>query len=195
MQTPPPPTPAENVALFVRALVTAVCAMMGGERLSLQVIALITERLRVFKQRFHRLADRLAAGTYQPRRCHGRKPAERKPTRKSLVPQTFGWLLPLVPDALGNRAQFETLLRDPAMLALIAQAPAPMARILRPLCWMLRIKPPPILARPRPKAPPPRRKTSAKSRPRKARPAPPALAAKPARPAVPGLTRGPPLLT
>jgi hypothetical protein len=194
---PQTPTPAENLSAFLRGLLTAVCAMMGGERLSLQVIAAITDRIRQVNQRFGRLAARLAAGTYKPRRFHGRKPAAAKPRRRSPLPHEFGWLLPLVTDAVGYRAQLEhLLLRNPEMLALMEQAPVPMARILRPLCWMLRLEPPPVLARPRPKAPPPRRKASPRSKPPKVkvRRAPPALTAKPAPPAPPGLhARGPPL--
>src|SRR5271165_1810472 len=128
---------------------------------------LIFTRIIEINRRFRRLADRLAAGTYKPRRYHGRKPAaDPKPRRKSPLPTKFGWLLPLVPEAVQYRGQLEhLLLRNPAMIALIAQAPAPMARILRPLCWMLRLEPPPILARPKPAAQP-RRKTPKKSPPR-----------------------------
>jgi len=129
---------------------------------------LIFGRFREIKQRFDRLAARLAAGTYAPRRYHGRKPAaDPKPRRKCPLPAKFGWLLPLVPEAVQYRAQLEhLLLRNPAMIALIAQAPAPMARILRPLCWMLRLEPPPILARPSNPRPP------AKPKPARPKPAP-----------------------
>ena len=191
MPIPPPRAPAESFATLLRCLGQAVVAMMGGERLSLQVIALIMGRIREINQGFARLAASLAAGTYKPRRYHGRKAAAPRPRRRSLVPQNFGWLLPMVPQAVQYRAQVEhLLLRDPAMAALIQAAPAPMARILRPLCWMLRLEPPPILALPRRAAVPPRPKTPPKSPPRspplKARPA------RPARSAAPGLTRGPP---
>jgi hypothetical protein len=53
-----------------------------------------------------------------------------------------------VPDAIGHRAQLENLFSDPEMAALIAAAPAPMARTLRPLCRMLGLAPPKILAPP-----------------------------------------------
>jgi len=194
---PPPRAPAESFATLLRCLGHAVVAMMGGERLSLQVIALIMGRIREINQGFARLAASLAAGTYKPRRYHGRKAAAPRPRRRSPVPQNFGWLLPLVPEAVQYRAQVEhLLLRDPAMAALIAAAPAPMARVFRPLCWMLRLEPPPILARPRANAAPQCPKTSPRSRrspPPHRQPAPAATASPPARSAAPGQTRGPPL--
>ena len=196
MSIPPPRSPGECFATLLRCLGHAVVAMMGGERLSLQVIALIMGRIREINQGFARLAARLAAGTYKPRRYHGRKAAAPRPRRRSPVPQNFGWLLPLVPQAVQYRAQVEhLLLRDPAMAALIQAAPAPMARVFRPLCWMLRLEPPPILARPRANAAPQRPKTSPRSRrspPPHRQPAPAATASPPARSAAPGQTRGPP---
>jgi hypothetical protein len=152
MSTPPPRTPAENVAILLRCLSQAVAAMGGGNRLTYLVIGLIVDRIRVINQGFRRLADRIAAGTYRPRRSSPRRTATgRKPRRQSPLPRHFGWLQPLLPEAVQFRAQLEhLLLRNPEMAALIAQAPASMARVLRPLCWMLRLDPPPILARPRP---------------------------------------------
>ena len=172
MSIPPPRSPGECFATLLRCLGHAVVAMMGGERLSGPVIAHIVTRIREIKQRFARLTACLAAGTYKPRRYRGRKAAAPGPRRRSPVPQQFGWLLPLVPDAVCYRSQLSQLLGDPAMVALIQAAPAPMARVLRPLCWMLRLEPPPILARPRPQ-PPPRPPTSAKSAPRPKPPLPP----------------------
>jgi hypothetical protein len=165
-------------------------------RLASPLLRLITDRLRGINQKFKRLADALAAGTYKPRRYHGRKPAAAaKPRQKSPLPLKFGWLLALAPELIGNRSQLQHLLQDPAMVALIAQAPAPMARILRPLCWMLRLEPPPILARVPAAAATPRGKTPKKCRPRSRPPdqqSPPA--AQPARSAPPDPRAcGPPL--
>jgi hypothetical protein len=79
------------------------------------------------------------------------------------VKQGFGWVLPLIPpywNANGYGAALEGLLADPEMVALIEAAPVTLGRPLRSLCWMFRVKPPPILAPPRrtspgPHAPPP----------------------------------------
>jgi len=161
------------------------------------VIVLVTGRIRDLGQRFARLAARLGAGTYKPRRHHGRNSGDPRPRRRNPLPHQFGWLLPLVPEAVAYRSQLEFLLRDPAMLALIAAAPAPMARVLRPLCWMLRLTPPPILAPPRPATAPPRPATPPRAVPLSLapnpRPAPPAQQARPAPPASPvGRACGPP---
>jgi hypothetical protein len=154
-------------------LVQVVAAMSGGDRLTHRVIGLIADRIRVVNQRFRRLAARLAAGTYRPRRfARRRKPIDPKPRQKSPLPEQFGWLLQLVPQAIGASAQLEHLLRDPEMAALMAAAPASMARALRPLCWMLRVTPPPILARPKPKAAPPEAGPPETGAPPEARPPP-----------------------
>jgi hypothetical protein len=50
------------------------------------VIALITTRIRETNQRFKRLIACLAAGTYRPRRYHGRKPAAPKPRPPNRLP-------------------------------------------------------------------------------------------------------------
>ena len=204
MQSLQPTTPIENVATFVRALGAAVVAMMGGNRLANPVIGAIIDRIRICQHRFLRLIAHLAAGTWKPRRYHGRKPAAAaaRPRQPSLLPRHFGWLLPLVQDAIGHGGQLQSLLQDPAMLALLAQAPVQMARVFRPLCWMLRLEPPPILAaRRRAKAPPPRktpRKSPPRAKPPKARPVRLAPQASPTPPAPPGppappVARGPPL--
>jgi hypothetical protein len=134
--------------------------MMGGDRLPLPLIGLIVDRLRRIKQRFATLAARVAAGRYLPR--HPATPPRRRPGQPppppDRLPRKFGWLLKLVPDAVGYRGQLENLLRDPDMAALLAAAPGPMGRPLRSLCRMLGFEPPPILAPPpsaRPRTRPP----------------------------------------
>jgi hypothetical protein len=151
------------------ALTMAVAAMSGGDRMSYLLIALIGTRIRIAKQHFARIAARIAAGTYVPRRSPTPRtpseadlPKERRPRPPSQLPRKFGWLLPMVPEAVQYRAQLVCLLRNPEMAALIAAAPAAFARPLRSLCWMLRIDPPEILprrpAKPRkPRQPQPKR--------------------------------------
>jgi hypothetical protein len=150
------PTPAERFATMLRWLSGAVAAISGGDRLSYLLIGHIIDRIRGIKQRFARLAAAIREGRYAPRSfvpC--RNPAARRPRRPGPLPQNFGWLLPLVPDAVCYRSQLEHLLRDPEMVALLAEAPASLARPLRSLCWMLRVAPPANLAPARPARPPP----------------------------------------
>jgi hypothetical protein len=84
----------------------------------------------------------------------------------------------MLPPALArqHRAQIVHLLPDPEIAALITVAPAPVGRLLRPLCWMVKLKAAPILARPacQPEAGPPP--------PPKYQPAPPPPAPPPAPP-------------
>ena len=153
---PPPPTPAENFAALLTGLTRAVPAMSGGDRLSYFLIGLIVTRIRVITQGFARLVAGLAAGTFLSRRYAPRRPpAQRRPRRQNPLGLKFGWLKPLVPDINGFRAQLENLLRDPEMAALIATAPASLARPLRSACWMLGLRPPPLL-KPPPRAKPPK---------------------------------------
>ena len=165
MPTPDPPrTAAEKFSTVIRWLTGVVAARSGGDQLSYLLIGYITERLRRINQCFKRIVARLGAGTYAPRRfAPHRPPADKRPREPSKLPNTFGWLLPLVPQAIGYRAQLEHLLRDPEFCALLAAAPATLGRPLRSLCWMLRLSPPDILAPPKrprpPKQPPPAAKT------------------------------------
>jgi hypothetical protein len=160
-------------------LIRAVDTQKFVGRLAVPLSILIFGRIKAVRQRFDRLVARLAAGTYVPRHAAPRRqPASRAPRRPNPLPHKSGWLLALVPEAVQYRAQLEHHLRDPEMAALLAAAPAPMARVLRPLCWWLGITPPAILsgrraARPKPPAAPPRRPAAAPAAPpdRRSRPA------------------------
>ncbi|MBV9654832.1 MAG: hypothetical protein JOZ42_09750 [Acetobacteraceae bacterium] len=104
-------------------------------------------------------ARRTKVGDRQPRAVPpaGQNPPQAQVVRAPL-PKSYGWLLALAPELNTRigRAQIETLLADPAFLALLAQAPQA-GRILRPLCHMLRITVPECLRlppRPRRRRPP-----------------------------------------
>jgi hypothetical protein len=169
----PPPSPAERFATCLQWLTKAVVAMMGGERLPLLLIGQIVDRIRRIKQRFATLAARIAAGKYVPRTGSAppRKRPGQTPPPKGPLPNTFGWLLKLVPEAVQYRGQLEYLLQDPEMAALLAAAPASLRRPLRSLCWMLHLTPPPILAPPpsarRKTRPPKPERPPAEKRPKK----------------------------
>ena len=142
-----PRSPAERFATIFAGLTGAVVTRIHFG-LSQLLIGLIIDRIRGLKQRFARIAARVGAGTYVPRRFASRPQAEPKPRPPSQLPQKFGWLLTLVPPAVGARSQLQSLLRDPEMVALIAAAPASLGRPLRSLCWMLGLRPPEIQALP-----------------------------------------------
>ena len=157
-------TPAERFTALIAWLTKAVADMSGGDRLSYSLIGHIIDRLRTLKWRVLRIAARVQAGTYVPRRY----PAERKPAtvtqpkKPSNLPTKFGWLLPLVPDAIGYRSQLQNLLNNPEMAALVAAAPTSLAQPLRSLCHMLGLRPPDI--RKLPKTPCAPRKLDQKTR-------------------------------
>jgi len=166
----PQPTAAERFASFLLHVIQGVAARSGAG-LPFPLIALIGNRIRLIKQSIARLAALVRDGKYAPRRSGPRRPpAEPKPRQPSKLPQKFGWLLPLVPDAVVWRSQLERLFQDPEVVALLAAAPASLGRPLRSLCWMLCLRPPDILApppraRPAKAAPPPQAATTGETRP------------------------------
>ena len=166
-----PPAPADAFATFTRWLIRAVDKLRMWGPLPGPLGQAIIGRIILIDRRFRRLAGRIAAGTYRPRRT-GPRPAQdrRKPRQINQLLQKSGWLARLLPCPAQSRGQLLHFLQDPEVVALIAAAPAEMARVLRPLCWALSLKPPPILAAPRRAVP----KTPATA------PAPPTVEAPPA---------------
>ena len=185
MTHPPPPAPAERFASILRWLSRAVVAQTLGGPLSQLLIGFVVIRITRAIQCVEALAARIAAGTYTPRKPSTRPqdPAAARrqpPPPPSPLDKPCGWLMPLVPYSGNCRAKLEELLADPEMTALMEAAPAPIARVLRPLCWMLALDLPPALARRRRAAadpaqaaadPPP--KATRKRRPRTPPPPPP----------------------
>jgi hypothetical protein len=187
----PQPTAAERFASFLLHVIQGVAARSGAG-LPFPLIGLIGNRIRLIKQSIARLAALVRDGKYAPRRSGPRrKPADPKPRQESPLPSKFGWLLPLVPDAVVWRSQLEHLFRDPEVVALLAAAPAPLGRPIRSLCWMLLLRPPDILAPPR------RPRRPAKPRPpREPKPAPlPPIGPPPTPPDAPEWMRMPPSRT
>jgi hypothetical protein len=136
------------------------------------VVRLILDQIRTINQAFTRIATRVAAGTYSPRRRSGPpKPSvQRKSPGKRKLPQGFAWLRKLVPEVGVLGSQLQIVLADPEIAAVIAAAPASLRRPIRSLCRMLGTDPPPILAlppRPRPKKP---AREKARKRPAEQRP-------------------------
>jgi hypothetical protein len=152
---PPPRTLAEKfVAILLRlgGAVDTKC-MFGPLPAPLPVVMLVMARIREIREHVRHLAERIAAGTYKSRRPSAaprRKPANpRRPRQPSPLPTRFNWLEPLFPEAQPARAALSHLFQDPEMLAAIATAPDALRRPLRSLCWMLGLRPPAVLARPR----------------------------------------------
>ena len=167
---PPAPLPAERFAGLIDLLCRAVAARSAGGLLAGPLIILIWSQLRRRGARILRLIARLAAGTPPaPPRVQAARPKRPHPPHR--LPRGFAWLVRLVPEAASGAAQLRHLLAEPEMADLIADPR--MGRLLRPLCRMLGVAPPPATAKPPPvaRAAPFRR---AASRPAKAVPPRPA---------------------
>ena len=119
------------------------------------LVLLIWNRLGRIGEKFAALAERIRAGTLPapaPVRTRtvsvsaSASPRPERPKPETEMPAGFAWLIRLGGyHAAGFGSQFQHLLSHPEMVALIAAAPRQMGRVLRPLCWMLGIKPPPGL--------------------------------------------------
>jgi hypothetical protein len=146
---------------------------MQGTWLSFFLAVLISRRIMDARQRFYRLMERIRGGKFRPRKpAAPRKtpiqPAERparKPPPKPADPmfKQFGWMLRLMPgtDSGHPHHALKELFEDPELAPILTAAPAAVWRELRPLCWMLGVRRPAILApppRPRPPRKPKRRK-------------------------------------
>jgi hypothetical protein len=153
----PPRTPVERLSAIIQWLGHAVVTRGLCGLLDRKLVSDITDRLRFIRQRFARIAASVGDGRYVRRSVAAPQRRVAKPRRPDPLPRKFGWLWKLAPEVVGNRGQLENLFRDPAMAALMAAAPASLARPLRSLCHMLGLDPPDILALPA--KPRPRRKT------------------------------------
>ena len=167
------PALADRFASLVEGLRRAIAARGVGLGLAVPLMLLLWSRLRRTALRFARLAEKARAGTLPPprRRLRSPRPARPPPVR---LPRGAAWLLRRLPQAAAAASQLQHLLADPAMAELLAAAPQA-GRLLRPLCQMLGVRPPPAarsLSSGRKQAGPvgPRRPSG-----RRPRPAPPAV--------------------
>ncbi len=164
---------------LVEGLRRVLAARGVGLGLAVPLMLLLWSRLRRTAERFARLAAKVRAGTLPPprRRLRSPRPARPQPLR---LPRGFAWLVRRLPQAASAASQLQHLLADPAMADLLAAAPQA-GRLLRPLCQMLGVRPPPA------QHPPPPARPAAPSRPA-FRPRPPP----PARPRIPSPLPGTP---
>ena len=142
-----PSSATDRFALLIEALCESVAAS-HARGLAGPVIVLIWGRLRRMAARFAAAAiipaaPRRASSPARSRPAPSRPGAEARPR----LPGGFGWLIRLSPAAACHGGQLQRLLADPEMAALLAATPR-MGRLLRPLCRMLAVKPPPGLLAP-----------------------------------------------
>ena len=136
-----PPAPADRFACLIDGLCRGHAARGAGIGLAGPLIALLWSRLRRIAVRFARLAERVRAGTLAAAAPPPARPAQ-GPAPAARLPRGFAWLVRRLPQAASAASQLQHLLADPAMAELIAAAPQA-GRLLRPLCRMLGVRPPP----------------------------------------------------
>ena len=139
-----PSSATDRFALLIEALCASVAAS-HARGLAGPVIVLIWGRLRRMAARFA-AAARLPAA-YRPAQPRPALSRPRAHDGRPRLPGGFGWLIRLSPAAACHGGQLQRLLADPEMAALLAATPR-MARVLRPLCRMLAVEPPPGLLAP-----------------------------------------------
>jgi hypothetical protein len=148
-----PSSPAERLAGLIDALCAAIAAHGVRGLLTAPLQLLLWSRLRRMAGRARCLAARMAAGA--PLSTSRSRAASRSaPTRPYIrLPRGLTWLVRVVPGTASGAASLQFLLSDPEMAA-VADSP-PMRRLLRPLCRMLGVAPPPIKPPPQTTAPMP----------------------------------------
>src|SRR5574337_861240 len=143
----------DRFAFIVKGLRDMVADRGGRRLITGALVLLIWTRLGRIGEKFAVLIERVRAGTLPAaaslRTRTASAPAALSPRPERAKPEHetgFGWLIRLGGyEAAGYGSQFQHLLSDPEMVALISAAPRQMGRLLRPLCWMLGIKPAPGL--------------------------------------------------
>jgi hypothetical protein len=134
---------------------------MQGTWLPLVLVMLIGRRIIDARQRFYRLVERIRAGKFCLRKPASTRPAapgqpsEKPPRKPPCAPANpmfakFGWMNRLMPGAESGHCHHAllNLFEDPTLAPLLAAAPAAVWRELRPLCWMLGVRRPALLAPP-----------------------------------------------
>ena len=178
----PAPDLARTFSLIMDGLCRTTAARISLDRFAGPMLLLIFARLRRLAARFASLVAQIQAGPLPPRRPS--RPAAgicRETRQKARLPQSFAWLIRLVPGTAAYAGQVQTLLADPQTTALLEAAPRA-GRILRPVCRMLAIPLPDHLRLPRPPSAMPPNGADAIDPPALSPPALSPPAASPARP-------------
>ena len=142
----------ETLATRFRTIMDGLRAAIGmhvaRDRTREALFALLWNRIGRMANRFGTLVSKWRAGTLpKPRPSRAGQPGKPRAPRPRL-PQGRTWLVAQVGyTAAGHASQLQHLLADPDMAAFLQAAPQA-GRILRPLCRMLGMAPPPPPANP-----------------------------------------------
>ena len=143
--------PAVRFAAII-SLLREIVGAVGYRTVDPPLNIAVYKRLCAFARRFAQILAQPPRPTppqsASPRQ-HPRAQRPKPAPRAVKLPTRFGWLPRLYPghQIPGAGGQLAHLLTEPDMIALIKDRPS-LARILRPLCHMLRLTPPPYLALP-----------------------------------------------
>ncbi len=153
---PPDASLAERFARFADEVVLGLGARWHADRMSgvafisVQLLELVGIRLQKLRKRFLALIARAQAGPLPPPRPPRVRKGESR-QRQRPFPEPFGWLLKLGTWRVAPcQRDLERLLAHPEMQELLRKAPQA-GRLLRPMFWMLALKPDPALLPPPPK--------------------------------------------
>jgi hypothetical protein len=145
--------PAERFAAII-ALLREIVGIVGYRTVDPPLNLAVYKRLGFFARRFAQILAQPARSA-RPQSTPRPRAQRPKPAPSAVkLPTRFGWLPRLYPghQIPGAGGQLAHLLTEPDMIALIKDRPS-LARILRPLCHMLRLTPPLYLALPPKTAP------------------------------------------
>jgi hypothetical protein len=150
-------TPTDRFTCLIEGLYTCVSDAVGYGFAEIPLVVLLWRRLHRMASRFASILARLRAGTLPAPGSARRSPAPARPAaashpsqgpRPMELPRRVGWVTHEISMAVFRRYDLEDLLEHPETPALVAAAPQ-LGRILRPLCHMMAIRPPPWLRLPR----------------------------------------------
>ncbi len=151
-----PAIPANHLAAVIAVLCGLIARHGHLRRLAGPLVVLVWQRVRNAGAQAAQALARMQAGTLR-RHPHRRKPrppaVPRRRTARAALPRQRAWLVRLIPETAVSAAHLQTLLAEPDMPALLAEAPQ-LRRALRPLCHMLGVALPPKPPQPPPPQPP-----------------------------------------
>jgi hypothetical protein len=144
-------SPTDRFTTLIEGLYICVSDAVGYGFAEIPLAVLLWCRLRRLARRFASTLARYHAGTLPAPGTARRHPAPARPAsgpRPMELPRRLGWVTHEISMAVFRRYALDDLLDHPQTETLVAAAPQ-LGRVLRPLCHMMAIRPPPWLRLPR----------------------------------------------
>jgi hypothetical protein len=144
-------SPPERFNCLIEGLFNDVRVKIAWGWALLPMMTLIWRRLHRMRRRFNAIVAQLRAGTLPAPGSAPRRPAtaRRDGPRPKQPYRCLGWVVYEVSYFVwGRHFELDEMLEEPETETLLTTAPQ-LGRVLRPLCRMLKVKPPPYLRLPR----------------------------------------------